>query len=128
MIRKTLWWIALYAFFVYALLVIWPNYDFYPLLVEAGSSAQTIPLYLLLGGVFWLIYDIIRYILKFITIPLNAISFWIVHLILNVWVLYLIAPITRAIDNTIMIQMWSILEVTIMAILLSLVGLIIKYL
>jgi len=128
MIRKIFGWILIYALFVYCLLTFWPGYDFYPLRLDPVDSINNLPLFLILGWVFWLIYDIIRYILKFITIPFNALSFGFVHLLLNVAILYTVPYFVSLANTWTIVTMWSILEVAIMAFMLSIIGLLIKHL
>ncbi len=128
MVRKILGWILIYALLVYSILTFWPWFDFYPLHIQPADSIRQIPIFLILWWVFWLIYDVIRYVLRYITIPLNALSFWWVHLIINVWVLYLVPYMIELLNIWMTVSMWAVLEVTIMALILSLVGLIIKHL
>ena len=128
MIRKVFGWVVIYAIFVYCLLTYWPWFDFYPLRLDPVNSINNLPLFLILWWVFWLIYDVIRYVLKFITIPFNALSFGLVHLVLNVGILYLIPLFVSYANTGTTVTMWSIVEVTIMALMLSIIGLFIKYL
>jgi len=128
MIRKVFGWIVIYAIFVYCLLTFWPQFDFYPLRLTPADSLNNLPIFLILWWVFWLIYDLIRCVLKFITIPFNALSFWTVHLILNVWILYTVPYFVSLANTGTTVTMGSIVEVAIMAFMLSIIGLLIKYL
>lgn len=127
MLRKVLWWILLYAVFVYALVVFWPTYDFFPLVLSPQQWIDNVPFFLVLWWLLRLIYDVIRYVLKFITIPINVLAFGFVHLVINIWVLYLIPYwVNKAWMGTV-VTMGNFFEVAIMAFMLSMIGLLFKY-
>ncbi len=128
MLRKILWGILIYSFVVYIIVSFWPTYDFYAIKLDPSNSLQSTPLFLLLWGIFWLIYDVIRHILKLVTLPLNWVSFGLVHILLNVWLLYSFPYIVNALDIWVTMTMGTIIEVMIMAVILSVMGVFIKYL
>lgn len=128
MIRKVLWGMLLYAVFVYSLVVFGPWYDFYPLRVIPMQGLNNVPFFLVLWWLLWLIYDVIRYVLKFVTWPINALWFWIAHMLINIWVLYLLPLWVNLTNMWTKVTMWNFFEVAIMALLLSFIGLLFKYL
>ena len=115
MVRKILGGILIYSFVVYIIVSFWPAYDFYAIRLDPPNSLQNTPLFLMLGGIFRLIYDVIRHVLKLITLPLNWISFGLVHILLNIWLLYAFPYIVNALDIGVTMTMWSLVEVLIMA-------------
>lgn len=128
MIRKVLWWILVYALVAYGVVTIGSTYDFFPFVITPAQSIHNIPFFLILGGVFWLVFDVIRYILKLLTIPFNMFSFGAIHLFLNVGVLYLIPVLINKNTMGVTITMGTFMEVALLAIVLSIIGLFVKYL
>ncbi len=128
MLRKILGGILIYSFIVYIIVSFWPSYDFYAIRLDPPNSLQNTPLFLLLWGIFRLIYDVIRHILKLVTLPLNWMSFGLIHILLNIWLLYAFPYIVNALDIGVTMTMGSLIEVMIMAVILSVMGVFIKYL
>ncbi|USN55167.1 MAG: phage holin family protein [Candidatus Peribacteria bacterium] len=62
-------------------------------------------MFLTLGGVFWIVYDVIRQILKKLTIPFNWLSFGILHIVINILMLYLFGAVINELDLGVSIQM-----------------------
>lgn len=128
MVRKVLGWLLIYALTIYMIVAFWPWYDYYPIRIDPPQAIEYIPFFLVLWWVLWIVYDVIRYVLKVLTIPLNFMSFGVVHWIINVGVLYIIPHFVAQTEMGVTVTMWNFLEVAILAILLSILGLLIKYL
>lgn len=127
MVRKVLGGILIYAVFVYALVNFWPSFDFFPIRLSPHQWLENVPFYLVIWWLLRLIYDVIRYVLKFITIPINIFWFGIIHFLINIWVLYLLPYGVNKAGMGTQVIMGSFFEVAIMALLLWMLGLLFKY-
>lgn len=128
MIRKILGWIVMYSIVIYLIVEFWPSFDFHAMSISPPGSLRITPIFLLIWGIFWLVYDIVRRILKVIAIPLNRITFGLTNIIVNIAMLYAFATVVAYADMGVTITMWNIIEVIILAFILGVFGLFIKYL
>jgi uncharacterized membrane protein YvlD (DUF360 family) len=93
----------------------------------AGSLNNTV-VFLTFGGTFWLIYDLVRKFIKTITIPINWLTFGLLHTIINIGMLYVYAYVVNHLDTGVTITMGSVIEVIIIALAMWVLGLFIKHL
>lgn len=128
MIRKILWWIVIYGLIIYIVVEFWPAFDLHAMTITPSGSLRSTPIFLLVWGVFWLVYDIMRHLLKLIAIPLNRITFGLTNMLVNIGMLYAFAEVISYIDIWVQIQMWTFIEVIILACILGFFSLFIKYL
>jgi len=128
MIRKILGWIVMYSLIIYIVVEFWPAFDFHAMTIIPPGSLHSTPIFLFVWGIFWLVYDLIRHILKLIAIPLNRITFGLTNIVVNVGMLYAFSEAIRYIDIWVQIKMWTFIEVIILAFILGFFSLFIKYL
>lgn len=121
MIAKALWWILIYSLLIYAVIVWWPQWDFYPLTISPAAQANNIGIFLLLGIALRLVYDVIRYVVKLVTLPLNWLTLGILHILINILILYLMPWVFTALQTGVTITMWSLLEVALFSLGLGIV-------
>jgi uncharacterized membrane protein YvlD (DUF360 family) len=127
MLRKMLWGIVIYSFIMYMIVEFWPVYDFQAISLDPENSLRSTPFFLLIWWIFWFMYDILRRLLKLLTLPFNWITFWFVHTALNIWTLYAFGYVVNALELWIQVTMWSLIEVVILSFLLWIVWFFIKY-
>jgi len=121
MIAKALWGILIYSLLIYAVTVRWPQWDFYPLTILPADQVNNIGIFLLLGIALRLVYDVIRYVVKLVTLPLNRLTLGVLHILINILILYLMPRVFTTLQTWVTITMWSLLEVWLFSIWLSIV-------
>jgi uncharacterized membrane protein YvlD (DUF360 family) len=65
----------------------WLNYYQFGLSIQT-SSANQLEAYLILGFVFWIVNFWLKKIINLLSFPLRWLSFWLISILINVWVLY----------------------------------------
>lgn len=127
MIRKLLGWILIYGFIMFMVVEYGPTFDFQAITLDPANSLRSTPFFLLIWWIFWFLYDVLRRLLKILTIPFNWITFGLIHTALNIGVLYAFGVVVNSLELGITVTMWTLMEVIILSILLWIVGFFIKY-
>lgn len=96
---------------MYATIVRWPQWDFYPIKITPPEAVENIIVFLLLGLSLRFVYDIVRYIVKLATIPVNRFTLWTLHILLNIGILYLLPVVFSFLYPSVTIQMGVFVEV-----------------
>lgn len=125
MVRKVLTVIVSNALTVYLIALMWPQFGLYGIQIEP-MSALTIPLFFVLGVVFWLCFDLIRRVVKIVAKPLSWLTLGLINRVITIGVLYLFAHIINELQLDVTIIMGQIWEVLIVALLISILHLILK--
>ncbi len=81
---------------------------------------------LLLWLIFWVIYDMIRYIFKILAFPINFLTLWLLWILINVWFLYLFVYMINAANIWIKMWLWWFFMVLILSIVIALFNLLFK--
>lgn len=81
---------------------------------------------LALGAIFWLIYWVIRKILKFLATPVTMLTLGIASIIINIVVLYAFQYIVNQLNLGVTVTLGSIEQTFILSIIISLLTLILK--
>lgn len=74
--------------------------------------------YIFLWGVFYMINKIIKPIISFLAIPVNILTLWLVWILINIWMIYIMQYIVNG-TWIISIYIWNIIQVFLLSILLS---------
>lgn len=119
MITKTLWWILVYSLLIYATITRWPAWDFYPIKITPPQAAQNIIVFLLLGVALWIVYDIVRYVIKIATIPVNRFTLWLLHVLINIGILYLLPFVFTYLYPSVTLEMGVLVEVALFSLWLG---------
>lgn len=94
-------------------------------------SAVNIEIMVVLGFIFWIVYYIIRNIIKFITFPIRWLSLGILTILINVWMFYffqwLVSYLNINVDGVrIEIVLWTFLQIVVLSIIVYLLNLLLK--
>ncbi len=122
MLRKVLWKILLYSFLVFFFVVHGTEYWFSPLTVNPLWTPNDFLIFIFLGWVFWLIYDIIWRIVKLLATPLNRITLWFFSVLINIVAIYGFAyVITFVLDTWIVVEVWTPLEIILFSVIVRVI-------
>ncbi len=91
-----------------------------------SSSYWALATFFILWTIFWFLNIVIKKILKIITLPLKYLTLWLSSLIINIGMFYLFELVLRSYDIGILIQLWSILQVFLLSLTITIVYLLIK--
>lgn len=122
MIHKILSSIFIYSLILYFIAKYCPQLWFSIL----PSESINIEIILLLWAIFWAINDIIKSILKLITLPFRILSLWLLWIGINIAVFYWYQYIISSLDIWIQIQLWTIVQIIILSIIIGIVNLLFK--
>jgi putative membrane protein len=84
------------------------------------------PVLLLMGLIFWVIYQVARPILKFLTTPINWITLGIAGVLLNMLALYVFAYVINTLGLGLQVQLGSIEQTFILSIIVTILTLVLK--
>ncbi len=122
MIRWVFWKIILYAFLVFFVSQYWGDYDFEPLKITSNDGISDVVLYLVLGGVFWIVYDIIRRVIQVVTKPLSWLTLWLLWVLLNIVAIYGFAYIVSfVLELGVVIEPWTPVQIILFAIIVRII-------
>lgn len=74
----------------------------------------------------WLINIVIKGILKLITFPITALTFWLFSLGINFTLLYVFEQFVNYLDVWVIVTLWSVVQVAVLSFVLSAVYFLIK--
>ena len=70
-----------------AWILYWLNYYQFWLSINT-STANEIEAYFILGFIFWIVNFWLKKIINMLSFPLRWLSFWLISILINVWILY----------------------------------------
>ncbi len=91
------------------------------------TTKELIISYLLIGVVFFLIYGIVRRVVKFFAFPFQILTLWLIGVIINIFSIYICQYIVNNYLIGISMQLWSIVQIVIGSFILSLVLSVVSY-
>ena len=65
----------------------WLNYYHFWMSIET-STANEIEAYFILGFIFWIVNFWLKKVINLLSFPLRWLSFWLISILINVWILY----------------------------------------
>lgn len=89
-------------------------------------SWNATPILLLMGFFFWLLYQIIRPLLKFLTTPINRLTLGIAGILINLITLYLFTYIVNSLNFGVTITLGTIVQTFVLSIIIALLTMIAK--
>jgi uncharacterized membrane protein YvlD (DUF360 family) len=128
MIRKMIGSIVIYGAVFYCIILSWPSIDFTPYVVYPAQSLNTLSVFFLVWSVMRFIYEVIRKVLKILSLPVWLITFGLSNTIINIWVLYAVPVVLNSLQSQFIVTVWSFIEVLMLSILLAILGIITRYL
>ena len=82
--------------------------------------------FILLAILFWVINTIVKWILKFLSLPLTYLTFWSFTLILNILLMYIFEYFVNGSWLWIVVHIWNIVQVVLMSFVASFIAFLIK--
>lgn len=65
----------------------WLNYYHFWMSIET-STANEIEAYFILGFIFWIVNFWLKKVINLLSFPLRWLSFWLISVVINIWILY----------------------------------------
>lgn len=111
-----IYWILLYVIHQYTNWLFWVEATQYDVFLTFG----------ILAIVFWLVHNVIKVILKVLTIPLKYLTFGAFSLVLNVLMLYVFEFLVNNSTTGVIIHLGTIVQVFILSLIVTVVTFLIK--
>lgn len=80
----------------------------------------------ILSIIFWIINNVVKVILKILTIPLKYITFGLFSLVLNVLMIYIFEFLVNNSTIGVLIHLWTIVQVILLSLVVTIISFIIK--
>jgi len=65
----------------------WLNYYHFGMSIET-STANQLEAYFILGFIFWIVNFWLKKVINLVSFPLRWLSFWLISVVINIWILY----------------------------------------
>lgn len=82
--------------------------------------------FILLAILFWIVNNIVKAVLKFLSLPLTYLTFWSSVLILNVILMYVFEYLVNGSGLWITVKIWNFIQVVLMSVVASFIAFLIK--
>ena len=82
--------------------------------------------FILLAILFWIVNNIVKAVLKFLSLPLTYLTFWSSVLVLNVLLMYVFEYLVNGLGLWIKIHIWNFVQVILMSLVASFIAFLIK--
>ena len=82
--------------------------------------------YILLAILFWIVNNIVKAVLKFLSLPLTYLTFWSSVLVLNVILMYVFEYLVNGSGLWITVKIWNFVQVVLMSLVASFIAFLIK--
>ena len=96
------------------------------LVVKPSLEAFTPEILLIVGGIFWLVNDVAKAIVRLFSLPLIWLSLGLVSIVINVLALYGFVYVVNSLDLGVQFQIPSVLSAVLLSIVISFANLIFK--
>jgi len=96
------------------------------LVVKPSLEAFTPEILLIVGGIFWLVNDVAKAIVRLFSLPLIWLSLGLVSIVINVLALYGFVYVVNRLDLGVQFQIPSVLSAVLLSIVISFANLIFK--
>ncbi len=119
--------IIAYAVSLY-LLVTYTNLAWFSFMFATQPTTRELVIsYLLIGVVFFLIYGVVRRVVKFFAFPFQLLTLGLIGVVINIISIYICQYIVNTYLTGISMQLWSLIQIVIGSFILSLVLSIVSY-
>jgi putative membrane protein len=82
--------------------------------------------FILLAILFWIVNNIVKAVLKFLSLPLTYLTFWSSVLVLNVILMYVFEYLVNGSGLWITVKIWNFIQVVLMSLVASFIAFLIK--
>jgi putative membrane protein len=82
--------------------------------------------FILLAILFWIVNNIVKAVLKFLSLPLTYLTFWSSVLVLNVILMYVFEYLVNGSGLWITVKIWNFVQVVLMSLVASFIAFLIK--
>ena len=82
--------------------------------------------FILLAILFWIVNNIVKWVLKFLSLPLTYLTFWSFTLVLNVVLLYIFEYVVNGSWLWIVVKLWEFYYVVLLSFIASFIAFLIK--
>jgi putative membrane protein len=111
-----IYWIMLYIVHKYSGWWFWVEATQYDVFLTFG----------ILAVVFWIINNVVKVVLKILTIPLKYITFGLFSLVLNVLMIYIFEFLVNNSTVGVLVHLWTIVQVFLLSLVVTIIAFIIK--
>jgi len=80
----------------------------------------------ILAAIFWVVNNVVKVILKVLTIPLRFITLWLFSLVLNILMMYIFEYLVNNSSVWVIIHLWTIIQVFILSLAVTVLAFLIK--
>ncbi len=110
----------LLSIIINAIILYWLNYYQFWISIET-TYWNAIEAYLILGFIFWIVNFWLKKIISLISFPLRRLSFWLISILINVWILYFFENLinTKYSDIATVTLSWDRIRVLIISVVVS---------
>ena len=77
----------LLSIIINAAILYWLNYYQFWMSIET-STANQLEAYFILGFIFWIVNFWLKKVISLVSFPLRWLSFWLISIVINIWILY----------------------------------------
>ena len=82
--------------------------------------------FILLAILFWIVNNIVKWVLKFLSLPLTYLTFWSSVLVINVILMYVFEYVVNGAWLGISVKIWNFVQVVLMSFVASFIAFLIK--
>lgn len=111
-----LYWITLYIIHKYSGWWFWVEATQYDVFLTFG----------ILAAIFWVVNNIVKVVLRILTIPLKYITFGLFSLVLNMLMMYIFEFLVNNSTMGVTIHLWTIVQVFVLSLVVTVVAFLIK--
>ena len=111
---------VLLSIIINAIILYWLNYYQFWISIET-TYWNAIEAYFILGFIFWIVNFWLKKIISLISFPLRRLSFWLISILINVWILYFFENLinTKYSDIATVTLSWDRIRVLIISVVVS---------
>jgi len=80
----------------------------------------------ILAAIFWVVNNIVKYILKILTIPLKYLTLGLFSLVLNILIVYIFEFLVNNSSMWVIVHLWTIVQVFILSLVIVVIAFLIK--
>lgn len=123
MLQKIILGICVYTLLLFVIVKRGGSVDFLPLIITQGNTVSQLGLYIGLWALLWVVYNVLRPVVKMFTLPINRLTLGLAHILLNIAFIYIFPHVVALFPREVQIAVGSFIEVIVLCIILWLVWL-----
>ncbi len=123
MLQKIILGICVYTILLFVIVKRGGSVDFLPLIITQGNTVSQLGLYIGLWALLWVVYNVLRPVVKMFTLPINRLTLGIAHILLNIAFIYIFPHVVALFPREVQIAVGSFIEVIVLCIILWIVWL-----